>query len=392
VTAPLRVGIVGCGNVALNFHVPGYLAAPDRFTVTALADPMSDRLELGRTTTGLQSNRLHTDAMALIARDDVDVVDVCTPQHLHRDVVEAAAAAGKHILCEKPLAAAPADAAAMVAACARAGVTLAVMHNYLFFPEIVTARRLIDRGEIGEVRTVAVDQLGVVDSPGAAGYRPQWRKDPGAAGGGVLMDMVHGVYLAEHLLGEPVNKVSAYVDAATPGDAVEGLALCRLESAHRAALVNIGWGLGNGGIRITGTKGRIVVRYRDDGTPPWAPFASMTVSTEASTRTVDLPAGQELAPLIGDAMRDTVIDFADAVARRQSPATSGTAALHTLEIAIAAYGSAATGATIAVPLPLDGPLHQRGVVGLAELAVPADSSVRERGLFGLTPTPAKSPR
>ena len=166
---PLRVGIVGCGNVALNFHVPAYAAAADHFTIAAVADPTPERLEHGRAATGLQQSQLHTDAMSLIERADVDVVDVCTPQHLHRDVVVAAAAAGKHIMCEKPLAAVPVDAAAMVAAAARHGVALAVVHNYLFYPEVVAAQRIIDSGEIGEVRTVTVDMLGVVDSPGAAG-------------------------------------------------------------------------------------------------------------------------------------------------------------------------------------------------------------------------------
>lgn len=382
---PLRVGIIGCGNVALNFHVPAYQAAPEHFTITALADPTAERLELGRAAAGLRGDQVHDDALALIARDDVDVIDVCTPQHLHREVVEAAAAAGKHILCEKPLAATPADAAAMVAAADGAGVALGVMHNYLFFPEIVTARKIIDRGDIGEVRTVAVDQLGVVDSPGAAGYRPKWRHDPAQAGGGVLMDMVHGVYVAEDLLGEPVQRVSAYVDAASAGDAVEGLALCRLESAARVALVNIGWGVGNGGIRITGTKGRIVVDYRDDGTPPWAPFASMTVTTEAGSEAVALPPGEELGPLIANTMRDTVIDFAEAVRRHRAPAASGASALHTLQIVVAAYGSAALGSTLSVPLPAETPLHQRGAVGLTDLPVPAGSSLRARELFGLTP-------
>ncbi|OUD04629.1 Gfo/Idh/MocA family protein [Streptomyces swartbergensis] len=382
-TAPLRVGIVGCGNVALNFHVPAYQAEPDRFTITALADPTPERLELGRSTTGLSPDQVHSDALALIARDDVDVVDVCTPQHLHRDLAVAAAAAGKHILCEKPLAAAPADAAAMVKAAEQAQVVLGVVHNYLFFPEIVAARTLIDDGAIGEVRTVTVDMLGVVDSPGAAGYRPQWRHDPAAAGGGVLMDMLHGVYLGEHLLGEPVERVSAYVDAATPGDAVEGLALCRLESSCRAALVNIGWGFGPGGIRINGSKGRIVLRYRDEGTIPWAPFESLSLTTEAGTEILDLPPGQELVPLVATALQATVADFADAVTTGRAPVAPGRAALHTLEATVAAYTSAALGESVGIPLPVDGPVHRRGVIGLAELDVPAASSVRASGLFGL---------
>jgi predicted dehydrogenase len=385
---PLRVGIVGCGNVALNFHVPAYQAVPDRYRIVGLADPTTDRLELGRVTAGLTSDQVHRAAAELLARDDVDVVDICTPQHLHSDVVVAAAAAGKHVLCEKPIAAVPAEAAAMVTAAKDAGVVLAVVHNYLFFPEVVALRQVIESGELGEVRTVRVDMLGVVDSPGAAGYRPQWRHDPAAAGGGVLMDMLHGVYVAEHLLGVPVEAVSAFVDSATDGDAVEGLALCRLEAGRRAAMVNVGWGLGPGGVTVHGTKGRAIAGYRADGTMPWSPFQQLTVTTADGTRTVDVPPGQELVPLVANAMRDTVVDLADAIVGGGAPAADGAAALHTLEATVAAYASAALGRTVAVPLPSDGPLHRSGVVGVRALDVPESSLVRRRGLFGLTPAGA----
>jgi predicted dehydrogenase len=389
VTTPLRVGVVGCGNVALNFHVPAYQTQPGKYTLAGLADPARGRLGAGREKAGLTPGQVHLDAAALLARDDIDVIDVCTPQHLHRDLVIAAVAAGKHVLCEKPIAAVPADAAAMVTAAGRAGVVLAVMHNYLYFPEIVALRTLIDSGELGEVRTVTVNMLCVVDSPGAAGYRPQWRHDPAAAGGGVLMDMLHGVYLAEYLLGAPVSGVSAFVDTATDGDAVEGLALCRLEAGRRAGLVNIGWGTGQGGVAVHGTAGRAVARYRADGTMPWAPFEQLTVTTTAGSRTLDLPVGQELSPLVADSMRDTVADLADAITTKTAPAADGAAARRTLEITVAAYASAALGRTVAVPLPADSPLHRHGVLGLRDLsgddAIPGDSPVRRRGLFGLTP-------
>jgi predicted dehydrogenase len=383
-SSPLRVGIIGCGNVALNFHVPAYQAVPGRYELVAVADPIPERLELGRVTAGLTGQQVHLDAADLLARDDIDVVDVCTPQHLHRDIVIAAARAGKHILCEKPIAAKPADAAAMIDAADTADVVLAVVHNYLFFPEVVKAMQLIADGRIGDVRTVTVNMLGVVDSPGAAGYRPQWRHDLAAAGGGVLMDMLHGVYLAENLLGSPVTAVSAFVDNATDGDAVEGLALCRLESDRRAALVNVGWGLGQGGVVVSGSAGRIVMRYRADGTMPWAPFEKMTVTTDAGTETVALPAGQELAPLVADALRDTVIDVADAIEEKKRPAADGRAALVTLETTVAAYASAALGRSVEIPLDAGSPLHLDGVVGLRDLDVPATSAVRARGLFGLT--------
>ena len=384
--SPLRVAIVGCGNVALSFHLPAYQAQPDRYEVVGLVDPTTERLELGRDLAGLRADQVHADAADLLTRTDVDVIDVCTPQHLHRDLVVAAAQHGKHVLCEKPLAAVPADAAAMVAAAQQAGTVLAVMHNYLFFPEIVALNALIASGELGEIRTVTVDMLGVVDSPGAAGYAPRWRHDPASSGGGVLMDMLHGVYLAEHLLGAPIDAVAAQVDSVTDGDAVEGLAVCRLDAGRRIGLVNVGWGLGQGGIAVNGSKGRAVARYRDDGTMPWAPFETLTVTTADGSRTVDLPAGQELAPLVADAMRDTVADLAEAIVDGRPPAATGATALRILEATVAAYASGALRGTVDLPLPTDSPLFGRGVVGLAQMKLPTASPVRRRGLFGLVPS------
>jgi predicted dehydrogenase len=230
--------------------------------------------------------------------------------------------------------------------------------------------------------------LGVVDSPGAAGYRPSWRHDPAASGGGVLMDMLHGIYLAEHLLDGPVESVSAFADSATDGDGVEGLALCRLESGRRAALVNIGWGMGQGGVIVHGAKGRAVVRYRNDGTMPWAPFEQLTVTTDAGARVVDLRPGAELGPLILDAVRDTLVDVAEAITEGRAPAADGAAALRTLEITVAAYASAALGRNVGVPLHTDDPLHTGGVLGLRDLDVAPSALVRRRGLFGLTPAGA----
>ncbi|MGC5023752.1 Gfo/Idh/MocA family protein [Tsukamurella sp. DT100] len=386
-TEPIRVALVGCGNIALGFHIPAYLAADDRFRIVGIADPTPERLELGRVAAGLTPEQVHADVADLLARDDVDALDLCTPQHLHRDVASAAARAGKHVLCEKPIAAVPADAEAMRVAAEEAGTVLAVVANYLFFPEVVALKAIIDSGELGEIRTARVDMLGVLDLPGAAGYRPTWRHDPAQAGGGVLVDMLHGVYLAEALLGARAERVSAFVDSASDGDAVDGIALCRLEAGRRVAMVNIAWGMGQGGVAVEGDRGRAVAHYRADGTMPWAPFESLTVTTESGTRTVDLPAGAELESLIAASMRDTVLDFADAIGGGRAPAVDAATARHILEITVAAYASGALGAT--VPLPLDGALFTSGVAGLAEIGVPDDSFVRRRGLFGLT-VPAAS--
>lgn len=382
-SSALRVGIVGCGNVALNFHLPAYQARPDRFEVVALADPTPARLELARTGAGLGPEHAHLEAEALLARDDVDLVDVCTPQHLRRDLLIAAAEAGKHVVCEKPLASVPADAAAAVAAAERAGVVLGVVQNYLFFPEVIAAHRVIASGEIGEIRSVIVNLLGVVDSPGASGYRPQWRKDAAASGGGVLMDMLHAVYLAEYFLGTPVERVSAYVDSAATDSDVEDLALCRMEADGRAALVNVGWGHGHGGSQVVGIKGRLTIHYLEDGTFPWAPFERLTVTTDTGTRTEPLPEGKELRPLVLDSLKSTVLDIADAIEQRRAPMADGRQGLHILETTLAAYASAALGRTVALPFASDEPVFRSGVMGLRELDTPDWSPVRRHGLLGL---------
>lgn len=193
---PLRVGLVGCGNVALNDHVPAYLRRPGRFRVVAVADPTGERRELARAALGLAAADAHGSAADLLARGDLEVVDVCTPQALRREIVLGALAGGRHVLCEKPLAARPAEAAELVDTAAAAGVRLALMHNYLFLAEIAALREAVARGAVGEVEVAVVNYLGVVDLPGNPAYAPRWRHDAAAAGGGVLVDMLHGVYVA----------------------------------------------------------------------------------------------------------------------------------------------------------------------------------------------------
>ncbi|HEY2575150.1 MAG TPA: Gfo/Idh/MocA family oxidoreductase, partial [Streptosporangiaceae bacterium] len=317
-TSPLRVGIIGCGNAGYRIHLPTWLAHRDLARVVALADPTPPALSAAGDRADLSAAQLHADPFELIARGDIDAVDICTPQHVHCDLLIAAAKVGKHVLCEKPLGTAPADAAAGVTAAAEHGITLAMAHNYLWLPEIQAARRVIGSGEIGDVRAVIINFLGVVDVPGSAAYRPDWRHRAGMSGGGVLMDMLHGVYLAEALLGQHVRRSSGYVNATSPGTDVEDIALCRFETDRNAALVNIGWGLGPGGIEITGSAGRISVRYQGGGTAPWAPLEQVLITSASGTHS-ELSAHSNNstphnipAPII-DSFHGVITDFVSAV-------------------------------------------------------------------------------
>lgn len=152
-----------------------------------------------------------TDWRALVARDDVQLVDICTPGDRHAEIAIAALEAGKHVLCEKPLANTVAEAEAMAEAAERAaprGQVAMVGFNYRKVPAIDYARRLIGQGRIGTLRHVR------------AAYLQDWLVDPAApltwrlrrerAGSGALGDLgAHIVDLAQHLAGEPLTGVSA---------------------------------------------------------------------------------------------------------------------------------------------------------------------------------------
>jgi predicted dehydrogenase len=384
-TRTLGVGIVGCGNVTTRFHLPAYGRVADQVRVVALADIDPGRLAEARAVSGVAEADTYRDYRALIARPDVDFVDIATPPAHHAEVAEAAAAAGKHVLCEKPITAVPAEAVAMLARCRAAGVTVGMMHNWAYYPEVAAARAIVDSGEIGAVRLAVVNYLGVPDLKGAGETVRTWRHDPVSAGGGVLIDMLHCLYIAERMIGHDARRVSAWVSGDADHPRVEATALCRLETDGPVALVNVGWGLGPGGVFIEGMQGSIEVRWRDGGTGPFVPMESMVVRTPAGEKRdvgVDMTGMPELHLR---SMRDVIADFVAAVTSGREPLMSGADGLHALEVTLAAYESSALGRTVEVPLDAADPVHREGVAAIPALEGPAWSPVRRQGLYLPTP-------
>ena len=145
-----------------------------------------------------------TDWRRVIERDDIHVIDVCTPGDTHAEIAIAAAEAGKAVLCEKPLANTVADAEAMLAAATRAGITHMVCHNYRRVPAVLLAKRIIDEGLIGEIRHYRGTYLQdwIVDPE----FPLVWRLKREVAGSGALGDIAsHSIDLARFLVGEIVS-------------------------------------------------------------------------------------------------------------------------------------------------------------------------------------------
>jgi predicted dehydrogenase len=372
----MRVGLIGCGNVGVNAHIPA-VQANEGMTIVTAADPTPERLQAAAAAAGLEPNDLHADWRDLLAREEVDAVIVATPQRFRPEIVIAAATAGKHVLAEKPLALTPADAQAMIDAVRAHGVTLATVHNYHFMPVYRDIKEVLDSGEIGQPEIAVLNYLGVEDRPGATAYNPRWRHRAADSGGGVLMDMLHVVYLAHWFMGGPPRAVSAWVDKRLEGDGdVEDIALVRYVYENGQALVNMAWGVGPGGVEIGGATGRVVMTNKDFGTHPFVPAVRLDVVSESGTRswTPREPVAYGMAGIAAD--------FRDAVAAKAEPMASGESGLRVLDAVLGAYVSAALGEEVALPLPPDHPVYTRGSAGIAELDLPATSPALHRGLFG----------
>src|SRR5690606_27485861 len=150
----------------------------------------------------------------LLERDDIDLVDVCTPGDTHAEIAVAALEAGKHVLCEKPLANSVAEAEAMVAAAdaaAAKGVRAMVGFTYRRVPAIALARRLVEQGRIGQVRHVRAQYLqDWIADPQAP---MSWRLDKQKAGSGALGDIgAHVVDLAQYITGETLTGVTGLLE------------------------------------------------------------------------------------------------------------------------------------------------------------------------------------
>ena len=191
---PIGVGIVGCGGIVLQNHVPGLALCPEARLV-ALCDTDAGVLARAGQQTGVGAMTL--DYRELMARSEVDAVIIATPNFVHAPIALAAIAAGKHVLCEKPIAMNYAEAKAMADAAEKAGVRHMTAFTYRFVPAMRYMAHLIKAGAVGEpyhFRSCRLQDWGTR----AVG----WRQVAKLAGTGELGDMLsHRIDYAHLLLG-----------------------------------------------------------------------------------------------------------------------------------------------------------------------------------------------
>ncbi|AEF55220.1 Gfo/Idh/MocA family protein [Marinomonas posidonica] len=278
---PLRIGMVGSGYMG-KAHAIAYRNAMAAFEISSeslICDMLADAtpelakqkaLELGfRRSTG--------DWRDMINDSDIDVIDICAPNFLHKDIALAAIAAGKHVYSEKPLALNSADAKRMTEAASLAGVSTLVGFNYIKNPTLQFIKQLIEQGDIGDLvhfrGVFNEDYLAQADLPFS------WRLQQEFAGSGALNDLAsHLVQLALHLMG-PITELCADVKIVhkqrplMDSNDRSGRDMGMVENEDQAHMMvrfangaqgtletsRVAWGRKNGlSFEITGTKGSLV--------------------------------------------------------------------------------------------------------------------------------------
>jgi len=331
-SAPLRIGLVSCAHVHARGLATAIASLRPRVELSGIYDE-----EPGRPDSLLQELRatfdpsisLH-DLPALLGRSDAVVIASTNADH--RRYTEAAAAAGVHVLCEKPLATTLADARAMIDACRSAGVQLGTAFPVRSSAAVLSLKDAIDNGRLGRVLAARCT------NPGR--YPGGWFGDPAKAGGGAVMDhTVHVADLLRWLLHDEIERVEAEVGS-FGGLPVDDTGILLLDLAGGAfASIDCSWSRpktfptwGGLTLHVVGEKATIDVdvfrqalTHHDDG--------------ESTTR---------LVPWGDDLNRPMVAGFVDAILAARPVPISGEDGLRALEVAIAAYRSAAERRPVAI--------------------------------------------
>ncbi len=329
----MKVGIIGAGFMGTT-HAAAWTETP-----ATLVGVVAENLDAAAGLARQYGARAYPDLQAILP--EVDVVDICTPTHLHHEMVLAAAAAGKQVICEKPLARTVAQGEAMIAACRHAGVTLLVAHVVRFFPEYALAKALVDAGQIGRPGVLRLTR---------GSFRPKkplgnWFLDVEKSGGLLLDLMIHDFDYARWVAGEVASVFARSIGSSTPDAPVDyGLAILRHQSGALSHITGA-WAYPpptfRTGLEIAGDGGLIEFYSADS-----APIELLLHAGPAGdTPDVGLPA----SPVHESPYTTQIKEFYAALAEGAPVRVTAEDGLAALRIALAAAESARTGRAVLLP-------------------------------------------
>jgi len=340
----LKAAIIGCGHAG-NWHANAIKEIPGACELVAMAD--LDNKKLKRLLRKHNQAAAYTDYREILSRPDIDTVHLCLPHYLHGKVGVEALEAGKHLLCEKPMANTLEEAEAMIKAAADSDVKFMIAENQRFLPAHIKIKEILDAGTIGDVKLVMTYEGG---SEVASMSDPRsWKSNLVEGGGGAWLDSgVHRVAVLQYLFGD-IDSISGKAERLLSEIETKGDDNCAftLQFANGALgtlacsfTVASDW---NNTLEIYGTKGTILENHnwekpiRFFSTLP-GPNQSQWVIPEVEHRVYP-----GYYPLTFEA---EVKHFYDCIIHDQEPLMSGEVGKKALEIIMLGYEASRTGKTM----------------------------------------------
>lgn len=321
-TEKLGIGIIGCGTISAA-HAQGYAAVADKAKIVATCDVNADKAKKAQR--DWEAEASYTNHEDLLARKDIHAVSICLPHNLHAPVAVKAAKAGKHILCEKPIATSLEEADKMIAAAGRARVKLMIGQSERFDTAILKVKELLNDDGIGRIFLVRA----TFEYYPEMGHR-KWMTEGKAAGGGVLINVgSHKIDLVRHLTGE-AGQICAFASKNRPDFNVEDSASVILKFKNGAiGEISVSFAVKNifklrSGLWLFGSKGTIevskdeVIIYSEKHKPTGAFHYS-------SCR--------------GDGIREEIKQFVNCIIENRPSPVSGEEGKKSLAVTLAAYRS-----------------------------------------------------
>ncbi len=321
----LKVGLVGSGFMG-RIHAASWTHTPAQFMGL-----YSDDTDAAQKLASQHHTHVFESFEALLAA--CDVVDICTPTHLHHGMVLQAAAAGKHIICEKPIARTVQHAHEMIAACEKAGVQLLIAQVVRFFPQYARAKQMVDAGEIGQVAVVRLTRC-------SFGTTTTWFHDSEKSGGMMLDLMIHDFDYARWVAGDVTSVFARHV-----GDQKDDYALAIL-THQNGALSHIegGWAypppMFRTALEIAGDKG--LIEHPVESSMPIGVYLKNQTIGDAPT--IAVPA----SPLAEDPYTSEIKHFYEVLTQGIAPRVTAYDGLAALQIGLAAIQSAKMGQPVKI--------------------------------------------
>jgi predicted dehydrogenase len=294
----VRWGLIGAGDIVRR-RVAGALRDAPASELVAVSRARSElAAEFSRE---IGARRWHGDWRALVADAELDAVYIATPVHVHAEQSIAAAEAGKHVLCEKPLAMSAAECDRMIAACRANGVKLGVAYYRRFYPAVKRVKAIIDSGEIGAPVFAQMNAFEYFDPP--PDHPRAWLLQPSIAGGGPMMDFgCHRIEVLVNLFGSQVRQTAAVLLQFESGPCAS---VTVTHASHERQDT----------LHVFGTRGSIHVDDLNAGTLRVEASSWRAEARDARRREVHPPAENVHLPLVED--------FVDAVLTDREPAVTG---------------------------------------------------------------------